>query len=361
VHFIENAFAPANTLLRDTILAGGHVPARLLVVVDRGLSDATPGFLAEIEQYCRSHADALQLVSRPLLVPGGEAVKNSLVYVENLQRAIHEFAMCRHSYIMAVGGGAVLDMAGYAAATSHRGIRIIRMPSTVLAQNDSGIGVKNGVNAFGKKNFIGTFAPPFAVLNDFSLLRTLSARDWRSGVSEAVKVALIRDAGFFEELEAAAPALVRRQLKPMQHLIFRCAELHLQHIARGGDPFESRASRPLDFGHWAAHKLEHLTRYELRHGEAVAIGMALDSTYSYLAGMLAEPEWGRILALLASLGFTLHLPELEDPGLLAGLKEFQEHLGGRLTITLLEAIGKGVDVHAMDRDVLAEAIRILRR
>jgi 3-dehydroquinate synthase len=251
-------------------------------------------------------------------------------------------------------------MAGYAAATAHRGVRLIRLPSTVLSQNDSGVGVKNGINAFGKKNFLGTFAPPVAVLNDFAFLETLSERDWRSGISEAVKVALIRDAAFFERLEANAQALAHRNARAMEELIYRCAELHVQHISRGGDPFESGSSRPLDFGHWAAHKLEHLTAFGLRHGEAVAIGIALDSAYACLKGMLPEPDWHRIYAMLRTVGFNLYVPELEHPELTEGLTEFREHLGGELCITLLTGIGRSVQAHEIDRDVLYAAVAELR-
>src|SRR5204862_561409 len=127
----------------------------------------------------------------------GERVKNKHDWVLRVHHAIERAGLCRHSFLAAVGGGAVLDMAGLAAATAHRGIRHIRIPTTVLSQNDSGIGVKNGVNAFGKKNFLGTFAPPFAVINDSGFLTTLDDRDWRSGIAEAIKVALIKDAPFF--------------------------------------------------------------------------------------------------------------------------------------------------------------------
>jgi 3-dehydroquinate synthase len=205
--------------------------------------------------------------------------------------------------VLGIGGGAVLDMVGYAAATAHRGIRLIRVPTTVLAQNDSGVGVKNGINAFGKKNFLGTFAPPYAVLNDIDFLTTLDDRDWRSGIAEAVKVALIKDANFFEFITTNAKALARRDMDSMQHLVYRCAQLHLNHIANSGDPFEKGSSRPLDFGHWAAHKLEQLTHYNLRHGEAVAIGIALDTTYSYMAGMLSRSDWQQVLETAENIRF----------------------------------------------------------
>ena len=179
--------------------------------------------------------------------------------MEWILAAIDERAVDRHSYVLALGGGALLDVAGYAAAVAHRGVRVIRLPTTVLAQNDAGVGVKNGLNAYGKKNFLGTFAPPWAVIDDELFLTTLSARDWRAGTSEAVKVALLRDAAFFAELERLAPAVAERDLGAMRALIRRCAELHLAHIAGGGDPFEMGCARPLDFGHWSAHKLERLS------------------------------------------------------------------------------------------------------
>ena len=205
----------------------------------------------------------------------------------------------------AIGGGAVLDLVGFVAATTHRGIRHIRVPTTVLAQNDSGVGVKNGVNAFGVKNMLGTFVPPVAVINDSAFIDVLPGRDKRAGMAEAVKVALIRDRAFFEWLEEKAAALALFASEPLDRLIRHCALLHMRQIAHGGDPFERGSGRPLDFGHWAAHKLEALSGYELRHGEAVAIGIALDTRYSVLAGLLPPGEDERVRALLERLGFAL--------------------------------------------------------
>ncbi len=296
------------------------------------------------------------------MLEGGEQVKNNPEYVDILHKAIHDAGLCRHSYVVALGGGALIDVVGYAAATAHRGIRLIRVPTTVLAQADAALGLKNGINAFGKKNFIGTFTPPGAVLNDFTFLTTLSPRDWLSGVAEAVKVALIKDAAFFAFLESHAQALKDRNLALMQQVIYRSAGLHLDHIATSGDPFESGSSRPLDFGHWAAHKLEALTGHRLRHGEAVAMGMALDATYSHLAGLLPKGDCQRVLATLTNLGFALYVPELGDcQRILAGLEEFREHLGGRLTIMLLEGIGRGLEVNQMDPDCVRCSIEVLQQ
>jgi 3-dehydroquinate synthase len=259
-----------------------------------------------------------------------------------------------------VGGGAVLDVAGYAAAVAHRGVRLIRIPTTVLAQNDSGVGVKNGINAFGKKNFLGTFATPFAVINDSDFLSTLDLRDWRSGIAEAVKVALIKSDNFFESIEQSVDALNDRQQKSMEELIYQCARMHVEHIA-AGDPFEQGSSRPLDFGHWSAHKLEQLSNYELRHGEAVAIGMALDCVYANQKGFLNDQDLQRILKLLRDLNFNLFHQTMLQDALLRGLDEFREHLGGKLTILLLNGIGSSFEVHDMDLQAIRNSIAYLNQ
>ncbi len=363
VHFTQALFDPGNPLFKDTAGAGSpESPKKVLAVVDRGVHRHHPQLLEQFEAYCRLHHEAIALCGAPLLFEGGESVKNDPLHVQIVQQAIDAARLCRHSYLVAVGGGALIDMAGYAAATAHRGIRLIRVPTTVLAQADAAIGVKNSINAFGKKNFIGTFAPPAAVLNDFTFLPTLAQRDWIGGVAEAVKVALIKDGPFFAFLEANALSLVNRDLNLMRQVVHRCAALHLEHLATSGDPFEFGSSRPLDFGHWSAHKLEQLTGYALSHGEAVAIGMALDATYSHLAGLLGEPQWRRILHTLANLGFALHVPELAaERSILAGLEEFREHLGGRLTIMLLWDIGHGIEVHDLNPELIKASVALLRQ
>jgi 3-dehydroquinate synthase len=370
VYFTTGVFTSANPVLH-TLIAGAseRLPSDTIAVVDDGVVRAHADVVAAFEGYCRDHSTAIRLAGPVLVLPGGEQVKNGLRYVDEVHRAIHDAALCRQSYVIAVGGGALLDAAGYAAATAHRGVRMIRIPTTVLAQDDSAVGVKNGVNAFGTKNYFGTFAPPFAVINDFSFLPTLADRDWRSGVSEAIKAALIKDAGFFADLEAWAPTIVARDARVMEQVVRRSAALHLAHIARGGDPFELGSSRPLDFGHWAAHKLELLTDHRLRHGETVGIGLALDCTYSWLSGWLPEADWRRILDLIQGIGLSVYAPELgehlDQPdhprSVLHGLEEFREHLGGRLTLLMLRSIGRPFEVHEVDRKVMIRSIDVLRR
>jgi 3-dehydroquinate synthase len=378
VYFTTGVFAAANRLLRDVVVGGRHagaaateeddLPAKMVVVLDRGVDRAHPVLRDGIAAYCDEHRDALTLGAPVVVVPGGEQIKDDREHTERIIEAINASALCRHSYVIAVGGGAVLDAAGFAAATAHRGVRLIRVPTTVLSQDDSAVGVKNGINAFGKKNYLGTFAPPFAVINDASFLSTLSDRDWRGGTTEAVKAALIRDPQFFDVLEQQAAALAARDLEAMAKIIRRSAMLHLRHIATGGDPFEQGSSRPLDFGHWAAHKLEQVTNHRLGHGEAVGIGIALDTTYSHLAGFLPESSWRRIVQLLAALGVPLYDAALEDrldtpehqDCILRGLDDFQEHLGGRLTVMLLKEIGQPFDVHEMRTDLVRQSIAMIK-
>ncbi|SMD41580.1 3-dehydroquinate synthase [Aquiflexum balticum DSM 16537] len=357
VCFLEGIFDLTNPLLANFLDNGKK--AKAFFVVDNGVSNAFPDLLKDIRDYADAYQDKFILSAEPLIVEGGEISKNDEATFKKIVDATSIFGIDRHSYIVGIGGGAVLDMVGFAAAISHRGIRHIRIPTTVLSQNDSGVGVKNGINAYGKKNYLGTFAPPFAVINDFNFLTTLDDRDWRSGISEAIKVALIKDIGFFEWLEKNATALANREMAPMQELIIKCAQMHMDHIA-GKDPFETGSARPLDFGHWAAHKLEHLTQYQVRHGEAVAIGIALDSTYSYLKGMISKLDLMRIINLMKALGFGIYAHELSGKELLKGLEEFREHLGGELTITLLEYMGKGVEVHQMDSDLILQSIDQLK-
>ena len=367
VHFTRDLFHQRNVCLRQVVMAGPSArPQRVAVFIDEGVTLAWPQLVNRIADYGAAHAVAMELVGDIVVIPGGEAIKNQHDCVEAILKDLSARHIDRQSYALAIGGGAVLDAVGFAAAIFHRGVRHIRCPTTVLAQSDSGVGVKNAINAFGLKNLLGTFAPPFAVINDQAFLDVLPARDKRAGTAEAVKVALIRDAAFFDWIERESAVLAAFEPNALRTLVRRCATLHMRQIACGGDPFESGSARPLDFGHWSAHKLETLTRHALRHGEAVAIGIALDSRYSVLAGLLREGEELRVVQLLQRLGFTLwnDALDLRDGSgrrrIIAGISDFQEHLGGELTVTLLSAIGCGVEVHAMDEELIERAIEWLK-
>ena len=368
VFFTEGVFDPAHTLLRDVLCpaeADANRVRRVLIVLEKAVAAGQPGLEAAIRAWFAAQ-DGLLVLAHLRILAGGEPCKNDWPLVEELWQAINDAGIDRHSYVIAIGGGAVLDLAGFAAATAHRGIRLVRMPTTTLSQGDGGVGVKNGVNHFGKKNWVGTFAVPFAVINDFQFLESLPVADRRDGVIEAIKVALIRDAAFFREMESAAESLARMDPVILHRVIQRSAELHVQHICTGGDPFEFGSARPLDFGHWIAHKLEQLSQFRISHGRAVAIGMAADLQYACLSGLLTSADRDRILALMEQIGFTLWADELlasDASGQLLvrrGLEEFREHLGGQLCITLVTAPGEAREVHEMDDSLVLQALDWLR-
>lgn len=360
VVFTEGLLDPTNGTLAWALSpsASAEQP-RALFIADEGFARCWPSLDDDVAAYATAHGLA---VSGPVRrVPGGEAAKRDATTVEQVLQWIADARLDRHAYVVALGGGAMLDAVGYAAALAHRGVRLTRIPTTVLAQNDAGVGVKNGINAFGGKNFLGTFVPPHAVLNDSRWIRTLPDRDRIAGIAEAVKVGLIRDLGFFEWLEASAHDLAVGEASATATMIRRCAELHLQHIATSGDPFERGSARPLDYGHWSAHKLELLSEHALRHGEAVSIGMLLDAQYAVLDGRLSEASFARVQSLLLALGLPQWHASLDrQDDVLAGLEEFREHLGGVLTITLLAELGRGIEVHTIDDARMREAIGRLR-
>ncbi len=348
VCFDRNTLDPEHSVLADILALAGRGPHRVLPVIDDQVLQGHPDLVERLHAYAETHAKRMTLIDPPLIVRGGEICKSDPAEVDEFYQRTQSDKIDRHSFALVIGGGAVIDAIGYAAATAHRGIRLIRMPTTVLAQNDAGIGVKNAINYKGRKNYLGTFATPFAVINDYDFLSSLPERDRICGMAEAVKVALIRDGEFFHWLYDSRERLAQFEPGAMEHMIARCAELHLNHIRTSGDPFERGSARPLDFGHWCAHRLEELSDSDLRHGEAVAIGIALDSLYSHAQGMLGLGVLKQIRETLEGVGFTLTHSALKALDIEAALQGFREHLGGELCITLLNDAGEAEEVHEID-------------
>lgn len=366
VCFGHDMFSPDNPLLAQTIRR--REPDRrhrLQVFVDSGVADSTPGLNERIIRYFEAHSRDLDLVSSPGLVPGGEEAKNSRSAAETVMESIADNHLCRQSYVVVIGGGSVLDIVGLAASLVHRGVRVLRMPTTVLSQGDSGVGVKTGIDAYGMKNFAGTFAPPDAVLVDFDFLQTLPWHYWIGGISESFKVAMIRDVGFFEFLCKNAERLGNRDEQVVEEVVERSALLHLEHIRTAGDPFEFGKARPLDFGHWSAHRLEVLSGYEIGHGQAVGIGIALDSYYAWKTGLIDKGEFEAVITAFEDCGLPIWAGLLDRRGsdgkreILRGLEEFREHLGGELTVTLPAPIGSGTEVHSVNEAIVEEGIEFL--
>ena len=356
LRFTEDVLGADCKVLAEAIESSeGRIPA-VQFWVDEQVATANPDLLHRIRSFCTQHADRFAVQGNIQQVPGGEDVKNDIHIVERMLKCFNHADLDRRSYVVVIGGGAVLDAVGFAAAIAHRGIRLIRLPTTTLAQGDSAIGVKNSINLFQKKNWVGTFAVPWAVINDRRLIDTLSDRDFRCGFSEAVKVSLLKDSAFFDSIALNTAQICARQ-DPCWDIIAESASWHLKHITQGGDPFEMLEARPLDYGHWSAHKLEMMTDFDLRHGEAVGIGVAIDSIYSSMAHSLSAENAERIVTCLNELGLLVSHPALQDTNeLFRGLEEFRQHLGGRLTVTMLDDIGAPINVHQVDHDLMKQAI-----
>lgn len=357
LRFTQDVLADDSQVLADVLEPSGNGVARVQFWVDEDVLNAQPKLKERLANLVDRHGDRLSQAGNVQVVPGGEVVKNEIHILERMLKVFNAHDLDRRSYIVVIGGGAVLDAVGFAAAIAHRGIRLVRLPTTTLAQGDSGIGVKNSVNLFEKKNWVGSFAVPWAVINDESLLESLPDRDFRCGFSEAVKVSLLKDPAVFETLCRDARRIRRREMQAAGPMIRESARMHLDHITQGGDPFEALEARPLDFGHWSAHKLEVLSEFTLRHGEAVGIGVAVDTVYSSLMHGLPERDANRVLRCLHELGLALDHPRLHNTlDLFEGLEEFRQHLGGRLTLTMLRGVGDPIDVHEVDRDAMCAAI-----
>ena len=366
IEFTRNLFSPENSVLADVLARSeDDLPHRVIAFVDGGVVGGNQNLLRDISSWFSARDGELELVESPIVLPGGESCKNDWSLVPEIWRSISHNSIDRHSFVMAVGGGAFLDLVGFAASTAHRGVRMIRIPTTSLSQGDGGVGVKNGVNFFGKKNWVGTFAVPYAVINDFSFLQSLDQSSRRAGIIEAIKVAMVRSRDFYEKIEQCSAQLKDLEDDVLERVIRRSAEEHVDHIATSGDPYELGSARPLDYGHWVAHKLEQISAFRIGHGEAVAIGMAVDLIYSRRIGLMSPEDCERALSLIEAVGFyiydsDLHRIEEGRSVILHGLEEFREHLGGKLTITFVPEIGRKVELNEMDEDEILASIDELK-
>ena len=356
LRFTKDVMGEDFCVLSALIEPSGPAPAKVQIWVDSGLQASQNSALENLHARLTDEVH-IDVVDDIQFVAGGEDSKRDPRLIESILATFNKANLDRRSYVLVIGGGAVLDAVGFAAATAHRGIRLIRIPTTTLAQGDSGVGVKNAINFFEKKNWLGTFATPWAVINDVKILDTLPDRDFRCGFAEAVKVSLLKSAEQFENLVANAPLIFDRDADKAHQALKHSVLLHLEHITRGGDPFEAEMARPLDFGHWSAHKLEPLSGYTLRHGEAVSIGVALDSLYSSRVHKLSRVDALRVVGCLSQIGLPTSHPRLADKKtLFDGLEEFRQHLGGELTITMINQPGQPVNVNTIDYAEMGAAI-----
>ena len=277
-----------------------------------------------------------------ITLPDGEEHKDWKT-LDRIFAALLEARADRHSVLVALGGGVVGDMAGFAAATYQRGVAHVQVPTTLLAQVDSSVGGKTAINHPLGKNMVGAFHQPGAVIVDTATLATLPAREYASGLAEVAKYGAIRDLAFFEWMEANAAALCAREPAALAHAIRRSCEIKAEVVAE--DERETGARALLNFGHTFGHAIESGAGYgSWLHGEAVSAGMALATRYSVREGMLDAAQGERFVALLRRLGLPVAPPRLDPDTWLTFMGRDKKNEGGRVTLILLQALGRAAIV-----------------
>lgn len=351
-------FDPGNHFLQKMI-----GKRKFLMIVDRNIG-------AESLQAIRN---SLGISEKQLLVlPGGEGVKNEengKANIERIHRRAYRLGMTSNDVFGFVGGGAVSDLR-IAAERYDLGTPYLLIPSTFEGQIDAVIGVKGAINKFGQKNFDGLFSTPEAVLVDTALLKTLPDREIRAGMSEAVKVALMKDLSYFQLIEKGWREVTDKNFVPggiAEEIMWGSIVNHLEQIET--DPFETKLARPLDYGHEWGHRWEKVIGPSVRHGEGVWFGSAIDTVISWKRGFITAAERDRILNLMDQIGWRneeigaipTYDPRATVEDLWPGLESFRRHLGGKLTISLLGGIGVKRDVHDIKKSELKFALDFLRK
>ncbi|MGY6555552.1 MAG: 3-dehydroquinate synthase [Wenzhouxiangella sp.] len=320
-----------------------HVRGRVLVVSD---DNVARHYLARIESALADVAHR-----KTVILPSGEEHK-SLANWQKLIEALVDLRAQRDATVVALGGGVIGDMAGFAAASYMRGIQVIQIPTTLLAQVDAAVGGKTGVNLAAGKNLVGAFHAPAAVVIDVDTLNTLDEREYRAGLAEVVKYGAIRDPDFFAWLEQEAEPLVKRLPDALIEAVRRSVGNKAEVVA--ADERESGERALLNFGHTFGHALETATEYRrYRHGEAVAIGMSLAARLSELLSLAPPGSAERLNALLARMGLETQLaPEQDREQLLDLMRLDKKNQAEQIRLVLLESIGC-----AMVRPCTPEQIR----
>ena len=259
--------------------------------------------------------------------------------VEEITRSLCHAGADRKSLVIAVGGGVVGDVVGFAAASYLRGVALVHVPTTLVAQVDSSIGGKTGVNLPEGKNLVGAFYPPRLVIADPDLLRTLPDREFRSGLAEVIKHAVIADAPMFALLEKDIDKILRRDHDALRTLIPRNVQIKARVVSR--DECESGLREILNFGHTFAHALESVTRYAVyQHGEAVAWGMMAAAFLGHELGLTPAGDVSRIISLVRRLGTLPPWPRVSDTALLNAMRSDKKARGGVLRFVLSPRIGQ---------------------
>jgi 3-dehydroquinate synthase len=365
VRFSRDCLSPANSDLAD-LLRGGEPfrRQRVLFLIDAGLAAVQPRVAEHASAYLAAHKANLVSAGAPILIEGGENVKNRPEVCDWLRARFYGAGLDARSHVVVVGGGAVLDAVGFAAATLRRAPRVTRVPTTLLAQASGALSPRCAVNALGRKDALCAFQAPFGVLLDAKWLGSLSDREKRAGLAEITRTALAADADFFHWLADHARALGGFERRALETAARWSARLHWESAAEG-ESFDPSRPAPLDFGRWAALRLEAEAGGGLLHGEAAAVGASVDLLLSVLL-MGMPPEAARAaLELIAGFGLPLWHDVLGQadsegaPALLSALAEFS--LAGGSSVPLLRAPGRPESCIAVNAEAVAAAIEALRR
>ncbi len=294
-----------------------------------------------------------------LVLPDGEAHKT----LETFARVIDALArggFHRDGCVAALGGGVIGDLAGFAAACYQRGVALLQLPTTLLAQVDSSVGGKTAVNHPVGKNLVGAFHQPVAVLADTDTLATLPPREYRAGLAEVIKYGLILDAGFLDWLECSLPALLERDAGPVAEAIVRSCEIKARVVAE--DEHEHGRRALLNLGHTFGHAIEALAGYgEWLHGEAVAAGMVMAAETSHRLGWLDAAALARVRRIIAAAGLPVAAPGFAPEAMLSAMGMDKKVIGGRLRLVLLEALGRAVITADVPRDLLLSVLSDVRQ
>ena len=324
-----------------------HLRARQVAVVSNDV--VAPHYLAALQEAMGEDRQV-----DVFLMPDGERHKSLDTYAA-LMDFLLERRHDRSTTLVALGGGVVGDLAGFAAATFQRGVDFVQVPTTLLAQVDSSVGGKTAVNHPRGKNMIGAFHQPRCVLADTTVFDTLPPREYRAGLAEVVKYGVVRDAAFFEWLGRHVTELCGRDPATLAHAIQRSCEIKAEVVAE--DEREAGLRAILNYGHTFGHALETLTSYErLLHGEAVAVGMVMAADLSLRQGLLTPREARRIKALLQRLDLPVVPPALPADDMLAAMSLDKKVQQGRLRLVLVEALGAVTVTENIDADALRQTL-----
>lgn len=324
----------------------GQLTGKVLIVTDRTVAGH---YLQPLIQTLAEYAPA------ELVLPAGEQAKSSDNWLAILDKLAAVGAQ-RDATVVALGGGVIGDLAGFAAASYMRGIRVVQAPTTLLAQVDAAIGGKTGFNLAAGKNLVGAFHQPAAVMVDVESLATLDERDYLAGLAEVVKYGAIRDADFVDWLEDNVDPMLQRRADVLETAVARSVQHKIEVVE--ADEREAGQRALLNFGHTFGHAIETATGYtRYRHGEAVAIGMHLAARLSARLGMIVDEDAQRLARLLTSLGLPTDPPaDVEAKELLRHMHLDKKNRGGRIRLILLDALGAAIIRDDIEPNLLLELL-----